>query len=288
MTVCLTPPVRLGSPEHKELFCRSFLDTHDPFDPDSIRWPELDAAALGRLKSLPFWSEAVNTERETGLKVQSLGKSEKDPLMAEAIALQGYEEERHFRILERLTAHYGLPVQRRPDPRMPEDPEWGFLGVGFAECFDSFFAFGLFDLARRSGFFPPSLVEIFEPVMQEEARHILFFANWAAYRRQRTPVWARPAHAFESGLAASLQLIARVRMALSMGGPGEVDDNFMMDAKESFGEISAREFVSLCLSENERRLAPYDARLLRPRLAPSAARLILRVLPSGKEPAAPR
>ena len=271
--------LQFGSPEHKVLFCEDFIKSHDPFKPEQIRWPELDAVALERLKALPVWTEAVNTEYETGLKVAAFGAAEKDPLMSEAIALQGYEEERHFRILELMTAHYGIPVTRRGEPKRT-DPEWGFLGVGYAECFDSFFAFGIFALAQRSGFFPRALTDLFEPILQEEARHILFFANWAEYRHQRTPVWARPAHTFQNGLSASLQVIGRLKLAFAAGGGEDgVDDNFMMDAKRAFGDVSARSFVELCLAENERRLAPYDPRLARPRLAPTAARWIVRLLP---------
>lgn len=278
------PPLEFGSPEHKAAFCEGFLNSHDPFKPEQIRWPELDAAALARLKALPVWTEAVNTEYETGLKVAAFGAAEKDPQMAAAIALQGYEEERHFRILELMTSHYGIPVTRRGEPELPE-PQWGFLGVGYAECFDSFFAFGIFALAQRSGFFPRALTDLFEPILQEEARHILFFANWAEYRQQRTPLWARPAHTFNNGLAAALQVVGRIKLAVAAGGGEEdgVDDNFMMDAKQAFGEVSARSFIELCLAENERRLAPYDPRLARPRLAPSAARLILRLLPADKQ-----
>jgi hypothetical protein len=268
----------IGSEEHKELFCRLFLDTHLPFKVAETRWPELDAAALARLKGLPIWTEAVNTERETGLKVKALGEAEQDPLLAEAIKLNGYEEERHFELLLALTKNYGIKIERRPDPAPVKNPLWAFTGVGFAECFDSFFAFGIFSVAERSGFFPRSLIDLFEPVMQEEARHILFFVNWAAYRKMKAPALLRPAHTFENGLAASLQVVNRLKMAVAAGDEDGVDENFMMNTHAAFGNITAREFVETCLSESERRMSRYDARLLRPRLAPTAARLILPLL----------
>ena len=48
------------------------------------------------------------------------------------------------------------------------------------------------ELAKRSGFFPSELVDTFEPVLQEERRHILLFANWIAWQRRTMPVWWRP------------------------------------------------------------------------------------------------
>ena len=51
------PPgrIRIGSEEHKQLFCRMLLDTFDPYKPAVIDWPNLSEDALQRLRSLPFW-----------------------------------------------------------------------------------------------------------------------------------------------------------------------------------------------------------------------------------------
>jgi len=99
-----------------------------------------------------------------------------DPVFSKAIELQGLEENRHARLLVALTSHYRIAVVT-PPPFEPRSLENDFLFAGFGECFDSFFAFGLFALAHDSGYFAPPLVAIFEPVIQEEARHILFFIN---------------------------------------------------------------------------------------------------------------
>lgn len=286
----------LGSEEHKKLLCRTFIDTHDPFKPIEIQWPELDAEGLARLKAMPVWNEATRTEAATAVKVQSLGDIEKDPLLAEAISLQGYEEGRHAEVLMLLTKHYGIPVDPFPPPEVPKNPTLAFLRTGYGECLDSFFAFGLFRLGVRADLFPKALTDVFEQIMQEEARHILFIVNWAAYLRARRPVLLRPGFDLWRGWNIVAQAFDRLKGALAMaGGDGKKkDDNpvsgkdetqvgFTMKSHSIFGDFSLRAFLETCLEENNKRLAPYDARLLRPMLVPSVVRAMIKVLPRKKD-----
>jgi hypothetical protein len=272
--------LKIGSTEHRDCFCRVFIDTHVPFKAEDIAFPELDAESLVRLKSLPVWNEAVRTESMTAVKVQTLGKVEPDPVLAEAIALQGYEEGRHAAVLERLTAHYGIPVTPFEREKPPRNPTWTFLRTGYGECMDSFFAFGLFEIGRRSQFFPAGLTEIFEGVMQEEARHVLFLVNWAAYERIRAGSLRRPLFDLRRAWNIASVALEHVRTALTFGS-GDSQKGFSMKSQSSFGEISGRSFLELCLSENDRRLSLYDPRLLRPSLVPKTARLALRLLSRG-------
>ena len=267
----------IGSPEHKELLCRFFIDTHIRFKPEDIRWPDLDEAARKSLAALPIWEEAVRTEAQTALAVITMGKEEKDPLLSEAISLQGYEEARHAELLDLMTKRYGIPVPPHR-PEVPPEPDWAFMRIGYGECFDSFFAFGLFAMAKESGFFPLPLVDLFEPVIQEEGWHIIFHVNLVAYNQAKLPYASRPSYVFRRGLAMWLQLVSRIKTALRVKTAAE-QDNFTMNAHESFGDITPREFIELCLSENEKRLAPYDRRLLRPAFVPKVARAVLKTLP---------
>jgi hypothetical protein len=270
----------IGSDEHKRAFCRSFVETHVPFRPENIAWPDLDSESLSRLKAFPIWNEAVRTEAETALKVQTLGAFEPDRLLAEAISLQGYEEGRHAEILRRLTLRYGIAVDAFPPPRPPRNPRWEFVSTGYGECIDSFFAFGMFAIGRRSQYFPQALIDLFEPIMQEEARHILFVVNWVAYLRARVPWIVRPAFDARRVWTLAGQLAEHARHALRVGGKGS-QEGFTMTSHGTFEELSARSFLELCLSENDRRLSSYDERLLRPRLVPGAVRLALRFVPGG-------
>lgn len=277
----------VGSPDHKLLFCRFFIDTHTAFEPAALPWPELDDACRGRLATLPIWNEAVTTEAETAMKVRARAEVERDPLLREAIGLQAYEEARHAEMLRMLVDRYGIEARSTPDLTPPPDPDWAFMRVGYGECFDSFFAFGLFGLARDSGFFTPDLVRLFEPVMQEEARHILFHVNWVAHSQAQLPFAGRSGYMFRRGLALWLQVASRIRTAMRVGAEARTQDNFTLNAHESFGTPSLPEFLRLCLRENYRRLAPYDTRLLRPDFVPKLARTLLRGLGRGRRAAGP-
>jgi hypothetical protein len=276
-----TARIAIGTPAHRELLARFFLDSHVDYVPEAIQWPVLNEADRERLAGLPFWQEAVSTENVTASTVTAAARLESDPGLHQAIALQGFEEKRHARLLLELTSHYRIPIESPPEFQ-PRSLESDFLRAGFGECFDSFFAFGLFALARNSGNFPSQLVTLFEPVMQEEARHILFFVNWVRYHRSQLPRWKRAAFRLRCAWVVVNTLAARIKTARTMDNESNTtQEHFTMSAHQDLGsQISARALLELCLQENERRMAPYDARLGRPRLAPGVARIACRLLPA--------
>jgi len=266
--------VAIGSLEHKRLFCSVLLDAFDPYRPAVIDWPSVPPAALERLKSLPIWDVAVETEENAGARMQALADATADALLRKALALNAFEERRHKDVLGHMMRFYGIALKGDIKAQPVRNPRWAFLRTGYGECFDSFFAFGLFDMARRSGFFPPELVAVFEPVVQEEARHNLFFVNWVAYTRANLGWSRRVGFGAECLGALAVQIAKRMNTAKSVDG-----DNFTRKGGESLGiDLTPRRFLALCLAENDRRLAVYDPRLIRPRLMPAVARLAIRLL----------
>jgi hypothetical protein len=280
-------PIAPGSEAHKAAFCHMLLDTHNPYKPSIIDWPVLDPDTRDRLIALPIWDIAVQTEGKARLRVLSYADLVDDPLLRRAVELDGFEEGRHKEVLSNLVQAYGIRLAPEPEYLRPRDPEWAFMVTGFSECIDSFFAFGLFALAKSSGFFPPALVDTFEPVMQEEGRHILFFVNWAAWHKRNLPLWQRPLFAAKV-LAVWVFLIwERIGIARSVGSAGDAasgtvpqDNNFTLTGSKAVGavDLSVATLIDICLEENERRLSGYDARLLRPSLVPRLMRFARRFM----------
>ena len=138
--------------------------------------------------------------------------------------------------------------------------------------------------------FPAELVETFEPVVHEEGRHILFFANWVAWHRRRLNIFQRIA--FELKVAAVWVFLAYERMGIASGmddagdkqkdkvkAKQAADANFTVTGASSVGEdLDVWELMALCLEENDRRLGVYDKRLVRPMFMPTMVRLALAVM----------
>ncbi len=258
----------IGGEAHRDAACRMFRETFNPYRPSIIDWPELSPDALARLTSLPIWDIAVQTEGKARLRMLAYANSLADPEWRDAIGRNAWEEDRHKQVLSNLVAAYGIQLAPEPVYREPRDAEWAYLVTGFSECVDSFFAFGLFAVAKRSGFFPPELVDTFEPVIQEEARHILLFANWLAWHRRRQSPWRRAW--FEARVAAVWVFLAWERIGIARGmdasdGPA-ADNNFTLTGSKSVSDVDLgiTSLMAVCLAENDRRFAGYDSRLLRP------------------------
>jgi hypothetical protein len=272
--------IKIGSDAHKRLFCRMLLDTHNPYKPAVLVWPKLTPDALQRITALPIWDIAVQTEGRATLRVETYAKTVRDPLLNEALIMDGGEEARHKVVLSKLVEAYDIVLAPEPAYEVPTDPEWGWMVTGYSECIDSFFSFGLFESAKRTGYFPAELVETFEPVIQEEARHILFFANWVAWYRRQLAWWRRPLFAIKVMRVWAFLIWERIGIAKGLDSKGEMQDaNFAITGHQQIGlDLNIRELVDLCLSEDRRRMDGYDPRLLRPTFVPRMARLARRFM----------
>ncbi len=270
--------MKLGSEQHKELFCRSFIESHLTYEPETLPWPELDRVSLERLRSIPFWREALVTEREAGLMVSAFAETVEDPLIHEAIALQGLEEHRHGRLIEFLIRHYDIQIKEPSPIILPENLETAFLDFGYGECLDSFFAFGMFGIARQARYMPEQIFTIFDPVLHEEARHIVFFINWITYEQIRKG-WLAPLR----GLGALWHYGRSIRnLVQAFGGGGEEDQESQpftaSEASHFTDNFTPELFLSVALQENTQRMSTFDSRLLQPRLSERLSGLALNFL----------
>jgi hypothetical protein len=267
--------MQVGSEEHKELFCRSFIASHERYEPSELPWPDLDERSLSILRSIPVWSSALQVEVNAGAMLSGFADSQRDVLIQQALRLQGYEEDRHGRMLSTLVERYQLHAPVEPPQLQPT--RQAFIDFGYNECLDSFLGFGVFRIARSVQFMPDSLMSLFTRVLWEEARHIVFFVNWIAYERTirgyGNPVMQAIPTAI--GYARALQ------KTLGRAGQSKTEDKGMSAAGDIFTDLTLSKFLQACLTENDMHMAKFDKDLVRPRVVPSIARFALSIVDTG-------
>jgi hypothetical protein len=265
--------MKVGSDEHKELFCRTFIDSHLRYEPAELAWPDLDERSLAFLHGVPVWRSALEVEVNAGAMLEAFAATQTDPLVREALQLQGYEEARHGRMLQTLFDRYGIAV---PDVAASATcSKAAFVSFGYDECLDSFFGFGIFRIARESKAVAESLINLFARVLIEEARHIVFFVNWVSYDRARRGL-AAPVMQFLPTARGYVQALLKT---ISRGKSANAQERGMAVATEVFAGLTLERFLRTCLEENDTYMAAFDPRLLRPRVVPTLIRGALRVLP---------
>lgn len=261
--------MQIGSKEHRDLFCGSFIATHQAYEPRDLPWPELDAPSLTLLRSIPIWSMALQVEVNAGATLEHFSKSQSDPLIVQALRLQGYEEDRHGRMLATLVERYGL--DGKAGPPAPYGGRQAFIDFGYNECLDSFAGFGVFRIAREVRLFPEALTSLFARVIYEEARHIVFFVNWITYDRCVRGYGAPPLQV----LPTAIGYVRALKKTLGRAAATNSSDKGMAAAGDVFADLTLQKFIQACLEENEMYMASFEPRLLRPRVVPTLARLVL-------------
>ncbi len=269
--------LQAGSEAHKTLFCQDFIDTHQTFDPETLPWPDLTDAELARLRGVPFWQEVYHTERRAGAIVDAFTPQVTDPIVREAVRIQGVEEARHARLIKVMIDRYGIDAHEQEMEQFPADLETAFIDFGFGECLDAFLGFGAFKTARESSFLPEGMFEIFDTLMYEETRHIVFFINYMAWREKRRGLGG-PRRALKSArfyARAGKRLFGMVQRGQE---PNDGKDFAVTQANMFLDGFSFQKFVEDCVNENARRMGAFDPQLMQPKLLPSMASLALQGL----------
>ena len=111
--------------------------------------------------------------------------------------------------------------------------------------------------------------------------------NWVAWHRRNLPLWRRVFFAAKIVSVWAFLIWERIGFARGLDGaaraqPGSTpqDNNFVFTGSRAIGSgnVSAAAVIDICLSENKRRFAGYDPRLLRPRLMPRLMRFARRFM----------
>jgi hypothetical protein len=271
--------MKFGSYEHKKLFCRSFIDSHTPYDPQHLPWPKLDDRSIGRLQSISFWPDLLRQQQETALIVDSYAQTVRDPFIKEAIALLAEEEEGLANQLRSMMEFYSISTPGLPSIQLPSKIESAFIDNGFEGCLDSFLGFGLFGVAQQTHYLPEALLQVFDSFLDEKAHRIIFFINWWSYwniKLKQRSNWSEV-----RGIRA---LWTRRRNLIKLLSTFEKEEfeEFPLDANfcvgQLLGKMTLEQFLNVCQVEQVHRVQDFNSNLLQPQLELTFSRFINKVI----------
>jgi hypothetical protein len=273
--------MKIGSTEHRDLFCGTFIAGHKPYEPKDLPWPDLEPKYLERLRSIPFWGIARALERKAGIMVTQFAQTLDDPIIREAVALQGVEETRHAAIMQELVDRYDLKADDLWLPQ-PAAVKSDWILFGYEECLDFFMGAGLFRLATELDFFPKNFVDIFEEVLFEEARHTTFFINWFRYEEARAGRDRSPARHFEAikNYTESIKQLVRSFSGVQTTGFVAVGAGSIIE------NMTPAMFLEAAIAQHKAFLDRLDPRLPKPGVMPTlalTALTALKLLPPRKD-----
>src|SRR4051812_22557804 len=133
---------------------------------------------------------------------------------------------------------------------------------------DSFLGFGVFKIAMQSEFLPKEMFTIFETLMYEETRHIVFFVNWMAYNQAQKGFLARlmlPFTDFRYYMRALGRMIGTAKRGKDLNDGKEFTAT---QAALSLAGLSFRRFLENWFSDIPSRMGLFYKEFLRPSFLP--------------------
>ena len=269
-----------GTNDHRKRFCRTFLESHSPWDAEQFSWPILDIMSQECLRSIPGWTNLFQKKQQLSRVAAAYATTTNNALIRDAMTLLGQEYQRQATVLKKLISAYDIP--RSATPNRPTNPELetDFIQGMHGECLDAFWRFGWFGLVQHHQTFPTELLEPWDRLLQEEARQLIFFVDWLSYQRARQ----RKRNLHLGGLPNLWS--DRNKVLNSISAFGMKEDAEPSPLSPFLEKATAEEFLDTCLAENQRRMAGVDPDVPQPKLSITVAQVlreVVRLWPQRRE-----
>jgi hypothetical protein len=269
-----------GTNDHRKRVCRTFLESHNPWNAEQFSWPLLDITSQECLRYIPGWTDLFQKKQQLSRVVAAYATTANNALIRDAMALLGQEYQRQTSVLKKFIAAYDIPRTATTTRSANPEPETDFIQGMQRECLDSFWRFGWFGLVQHHHALPTELLDPFDRLLQEEARQLIFFVDWLSYYRARQ----RKRNVDLGGLPMLWRDRNKILKFISAFGLKE--DVAPSPLSPFLEKSTAEEFLNLCLSENQRRMAGVEAAVPQPKLGVATAQVlreVVRLWPQRRE-----